>query len=134
MMGIGQALKQRSHVAMAIVVLSLCFMFNMAGRGVGDTYIVFLLPLGQEFGWSRSEMSSVYSIYMLTSGLSAPFVGVLFDRWGPKVVYSCGLICLGIGYVLASKLSQLWQFYICVGVLGGKTLAMGDAKIRKAFS
>ena len=119
MMGIGQALKPRSHVAMAIVVLSLCFMFNMAGRGVGDTYIVFLLPLGQEFGWSRSEMSSVYSIYMLTTGLSAPFVGVLFDRWGPKVVYSCGLICLGIGYVLASKLSQLWQFYICVGVLGG---------------
>ena len=104
---------------LAGLALMLGFLFNVIGRGIADTYIVFLLPLGSEFGWNRSEISSVYSVYMLSAGLSAPFVGMLFDRWGPRVVYSFGLACLGSAYVLAGSLNQLWQFHICVGVAGG---------------
>lgn len=112
-----------SDSSLAGLALLLGFLFNVAGRGVGDTYIVFLLPLGAEFGWNRSEISSVYSVYMLSTGLSAPFVGMLFDRWGPRVVYSCGLACLGGAYVLAGSLNQLWQFHIFVGVAGGMGVA-----------
>lgn len=104
---------------MALVVLLICFLFNMLGRGVGDTYVTFLLPLETEFGWSRSELSSVYSIYMVANGLSAPFVGVLFDRWGPRLVYLLGVGSLGVGYFLAGNLTQLWQFHLCIGVAGG---------------
>jgi len=104
---------------MALVVLLICFVFNMLGRGVGDTYVTFLLPLETEFGWSRSELSSVYSIYMVANGLSAPFVGVLFDRWGPRLVYLLGVGSLGLGYFLAGQLTQLWQFHLCIGVAGG---------------
>ena len=104
---------------MALVVLLICFVFNMLGRGVGDTYVTFLLPLETEFGWSRSELSSVYSIYMVANGLSAPFVGVLFDRWGPRLVYLLGVGSLGLGYFLAGNLTQLWQFHLCIGLAGG---------------
>jgi len=104
---------------MALVVLLICFVFNMLGRGIGDTYVTFLLPLETEFGWSRSELSSVYGIYMVANGLSAPFVGVLFDRWGPRLVYVLGLACLGLGYFFAGQLTQLWQFHLCIGVAGG---------------
>jgi MFS family permease len=104
---------------MALVVLLICFVFNMLGRGVGDTYVTFLLPLETEFGWSRSELSSVYSIYMIANGLSAPFIGVLFDRWGPRLVYLLGVAFLGLGYFLAGQLTQLWQFHLCIGVAGG---------------
>lgn len=111
--------RRLSDSSLAGLALLLGFMFNVAGRGVGDTYIVFLLPLSAEFGWNRSEISSVYSVYMLSTGLSSPFVGMLFDRWGPRVVYSCGLACLGSAYVLAGSLNQLWQFHLFVGVAGG---------------
>lgn len=104
---------------MALVVLLICFVFNMLGRGIGDTYVTFLLPLETEFGWSRSELSSVYGIYMVANGLSAPFVGILFDRWGPRLVYVLGLVCLGFGYFFAGQLTQLWQFHLCIGVAGG---------------
>ncbi len=105
--------------AMAAIVLALCFVFNMLGRGMGDSYIVFLLPLGNDFGWSRSEVSSVYSIYLIVVGLSAPVTGWMFDRFGPRVVYALGFASLGAGYFLAGGLTQLWQFQLCVGVLGG---------------
>ncbi len=110
---------QLPDAKMALVVVLICFVFNMLGRGIGDTYVTFLLPLETEFGWSRSELSSVYSIYMVANGLSAPFVGVLFDRWGPRVVYLLGVASLGLGYFLAGNLTQLWQFHLCIGVAGG---------------
>ena len=110
---------QLPDAKMALVVLLICFVFNMLGRGIGDTYVTFLLPLETEFGWSRSELSSVYSIYMLANGLSAPFVGVLFDRWGPRVVYLLGVASLGLGCFLAGHLTHLWQFHLCIGVAGG---------------
>lgn len=108
-----------SDGALALLVLFICFALNMAGRGIADTYVAFLLPLETEFGWSRSGISSVYSIYMLANGLSAPFVGVLFDRWGPRVVYTTGLAVMGSAYAMAGTLTELWQFHFCIGLAAG---------------
>ena len=104
---------------MSVVVLVVCFMFNLLGRGIGDAYVTFLLPLETQFGWSRSEISSVYSIYMLANGFSAPFIGILFDRMGPRIVYALGFSSLGLGYLTAGSLTELWQFHLCIGVAGG---------------
>jgi len=104
---------------MPVLVLLLCFLFNLTGRGVSDTYLVFLLPLGSEFGWHRSQMTSVYSALMVVSGLASPLVGMVFERFGPRVLYGSGLVLLGTGHFLAGQLQQLWQFYLCISVLGG---------------
>jgi MFS family permease len=91
----------------------------MFGRGLGDTYAVFLLPLERDLGWTRSELTSVYSIYLLVNGCTAPFVGLLFDRLGPRWVYGTGMASLGAAMLLAGGLTQLWQFYLFIGVLVG---------------
>jgi MFS family permease len=91
----------------------------MFGRGLGDTYAVFLLPLEREFGWSRSELTGVYSVYLLVNGFTAPLVGLAFDRLGPRWVFGAGVVCLGAAFFLASKLVSLWQFYILIGALVG---------------
>jgi len=91
----------------------------MFGRGLGDTYAVFLLPLERDLGWSRSELTSVYSIYLLVNGCTAPLVGLLFDRLGPRWVYGTGMASLGAAMLLAGGLTQLWQFYLFIGVLVG---------------
>ncbi len=108
-----------SDAKMAVIVLLLCFFLNMVGRGVADTYVVFLLPLEKEFGWSRSSISSVYSIYMLSNGLSAPFSGMLYERWGPKVLYLSGLAVMTAAFMLAGQLTSLWQFQLCIGMGAG---------------
>jgi len=80
---------------------------------------VFLLPLEREFGWTRSQVASVYSIYLLVNGGTAALVGLVFDRLGPRWVYGAGTALLGTAFVLASGVSSLWQFYVCIGVLVG---------------
>ena len=91
----------------------------MFGRGLGDTYAVFLLPLEREFGWTRSGLTSVYSVYLLVNGFTAPLVGVAFDRLGPRWVYGAGMSCLGAAFFLAGGLTSLTQFYLFIGVLVG---------------
>jgi len=100
-------------------VLGACFALNLLGRGLGDTYTVFLLPLERDFGWTRSQVASVYSIYLLVNGGTAALVGMVFDRLGPRWVYGAGTGLLGTAFLLASAVTSLWQFYVCIGVLVG---------------
>jgi MFS family permease len=96
----------------------------MLGRGMGDTYAVFLVPLEREFGWTRSQVTGVYSVYLLVNGFTAPLVGFVFDRLGPRWVYGAGVVCLGTAFVLASTLATLWQFYLFIGVLVGMAVSL----------
>ena len=91
----------------------------MFGRGLGDTYVVFLLPLEREYGWTRSQLTSVYSIYLLMHGFTSPLVGLIFDRIGPRWVYTTGLAFMCAAFFLAAGLSNLWQFYLFVGGMVG---------------
>ena len=50
---------------------------------------------------------------------------VAFDRLGPRVLYLFGFCCLGLGYVLASQATSLWQIGVCLGFLIG----LGSASI-----
>lgn len=107
------------HTRTALTVLAICLLLNLIGRGTADTYVVFLLPLEQDLGWSRSKMTSVYSVYLLVNGLTAPAIGYFFDRLGPRVVYGCGMAALATAYLLASQVQDPWQFYAAVGALTG---------------
>lgn len=119
-----------STPARALGVLALCFFFNFVSRGIGDTYMVFLLPLQSQFGWQRAQMTSVYSTLMLVAGLASPVAGLVFERFGPRVLYAGGVALLGAGYLIASQATQLWHFYVGIGVfvgLGGGAVGMVPA-------
>ncbi len=111
--------KIATHARTALTVLGVCVVLNMIGRGTGDSYVVFLLPLERDLGWTRSQTTSVYSIYLLVTGLSSPIVGMLFDRWGPRVLYTGGMAALAGAFLLAPQVQTLWQFYVTVGAMTG---------------
>jgi MFS family permease len=81
-------------------------------------------PLEREYGWTRYQLTSVYSVFLLVSGFAAPLIGILFDRIGPRLVYSAGIACIGGAYLAASSLDQLWQFYLLIGATVGVGVAM----------
>src|SRR3982750_35541 len=77
-------------VRIALTVLALCFTLAVLGRGLGDSFTVFLKPISESFGWDRAQIVSVYSLTWLASGLTPPLVGPLFDRSGPPPAFSPG--------------------------------------------
>src|SRR6202790_1218947 len=107
----------------ALNVLALCFMLSVLGRGLGESFTVFLKPISEDFGWDRAQVVSVYSLTWLAGGLMAPLVGRLFDRSGPRTVYALGLALLGGAFLTAAHAQALWQFQLSVGLCVGLGIA-----------
>jgi MFS family permease len=114
----------RPAASTAALVLVIAFACNMVGRGVADSFMVFVLPLSEEFGWKRAQVSSVYSAFLVITGLAAPLTGMLIDRWGPRVVYPLGMVLLASACLVAAHLSRLWQFQLVIGLAAGLGVSM----------
>ena len=107
----------------ALNVLALCFALSVLGRGLGESFTVFLLPISESFGWDRAQVVSVYSLTALAGGLASPLIGRLFDYSGPRRVYSLGLLLLGGAFLFAANASYLWQFQLSLGLCVGFGIA-----------
>lgn len=80
---------------------------------------VFLPVLAREFHWSRGAISVAASLNLLVGGALALGVGAAGDRYGPRPVLLVSALVLGAVYMLASRLSALWHFYLLLGLLAG---------------
>jgi MFS family permease len=91
--------------------------------GIMYSYGVFFKQLTADFGWSRAATSGVHSLFMLSHGGLAIFMGWLVDRAGPaKIMAFCGFAA-GLGLVLTSRISALWQLYLTYGLIVGVGLS-----------
>jgi MFS family permease len=115
--------KPAKPARVALNVLALCFTLSVFGRGLGESFTVFLKPISESFGWDRAQVVSVYSLTALAGGLAAPLIGRLFDRSGPRAVYSLGLLLLGGAFLVAAHSQYLWQFQLSLGLCVGTGIA-----------
>src|ERR1700736_4853976 len=113
------ALRPPKSERVALGVLALCFALSVLGRGLGESFTVFLKPISESFGWDRAQVVSVYSLAALAGGLASPLVGRLFDRSGPRAVYALGMLLLGGAFLIAAYSQQLWQFQFSLGLCVG---------------
>ena len=100
-----------------MVVVALIIQVAMSATNFA--FGVFFKPLITEFGWTRAMTSGAFSLSWIVQGLLAIVAGVLTDRVGPRIVMTlCGFF-LGLGYLLMSQVSAVWQLYLFYGVITG---------------
>jgi MFS family permease len=94
------------------------------GVGAMLSLSIFLQPMSESMGWSRTGISTVALINWLCMGAGAFLWGALSDRVGTRTVLLLGGALLGLGLVSASQATTLGQFQLFFGVLVG--LASGS--------
>ena len=105
-----------------VMVISGMFVIFTACN-INYSFGVFIKPLIDRFGWSRTSISLAVTIRSITSGITSPIAGHLSDRYGYKVFILIGIFIIGLGYLLLSRINNLWQLYLFLGVFGGISTA-----------
>jgi MFS family permease len=101
-----------------VVAIAGCIIIA-AAQNTQYAFGVFLKPLINQFGWSRTAISGCVTIRSILGGSMSPISGALSDRYGPKKLIFVGVLIVGLSYLWASRLSSLWELYLTLGVLTG---------------
>jgi MFS family permease len=97
------------------------FVSGMAGFGLPAYYPSFI----ETFGWSRTKIALSYTILNSTSGGMALLWGSVIDKRGVRLVLTIGTVCAGLGYLLFTQMTALWQLYAIVVLFGTGYSSMG---------
>ncbi len=95
------------------------------GSGIGSGVSiwgasVFVLPMTEELGWSRTAFFSAFAVRAVVVGVTAPVVGPWLDtRHGPRLMATGGAVVMAGSMALLTYTEDLWQFLLLYGVLGG---------------
>ena len=120
-----QIRKNEPRLFYGYIVVVAAFLILMMTLGLYMVFGVFFKPLQAEFGWSSAMTSGAFSLSVIISGVLGIVMGGFTDRFGPRIVMTvCGFL-LGLGFLLMSQVSALWQLYLFFGVIMG--IGMGGA-------
>jgi MFS family permease len=75
------------------------------------TLSVFLVPMTQEFGWSRGFFSGAVSLGGICAVVMSPLAGRIIDRYGSGMVLAIISTIAGICGIGLAGVSQQWMFY-----------------------
>ena len=71
----------------------------------------WFVVLEQQFGWNRAQLSLAFSLTRAEGTVMGPVAGYLVDKVGPRRMVLSGLLVMGVGFLLFSRVNNLWQFY-----------------------
>jgi MFS family permease len=78
---------------------------------------LFVKPLQEEFGWSRTGIGAVQTIGRLVEAVVAPLIGPVVDRYGPRLLMPLGALIVGSAMLAVTQATNLWQFYLFRGLV-----------------
>ncbi len=107
---------------MLAIAFFCCFIhggYGMYGFGL------FVSHLQKDFDWSRGAIMTAFTICSLIGGFTHPITGRLVNRYGAGKVIAAGSLAMGLGFILLSRMNNIWNFYAGYAIIGVGLSAIG---------
>ena len=101
------------------VIVAAGALLGCAAIGAMFSLPVFLAPMTEATGWSRTGISSAMTIAFLAMAVGSIVWGTVTDRFGPRAAVLSGSILLAVSLALASRSRSLIEFQLVFGLLIG---------------
>lgn len=109
-----------------IVALATLAVF-VSGPGQTYTVAVFLDPILEDLGWSRTLVAGLYTAGTLTAAIAVIGVGRLLDRLGGRVMLTGAAILFGLAAIGMSRVTvpaHLYAGFAAIRILGQGSLTL----------
>lgn len=84
---------------------------------------VFIVPINEATGWSRTGISAAMTIAFISMALGSMGWGILSDRYGPRIVVLTGSVLLAASLYALGFVTSLPAFQFIYGILIGGSMA-----------
>jgi MFS family permease len=103
------------HYAWFVAAAGLVTLVTAAGFRA--TTGVLIVPLQEEFGWSRATIGFAVAINLVVYGLGGPFAAAFVERYGMRRVITVAVLGITAGAGLSTLMTAPWQLDILWGVV-----------------
>src|SRR6516225_1643429 len=103
----------------AWIILAVTFLVVVVTAGVRATPSVLIVPLEEEFYWSRATISFAVSVNLLLYGAIGPFAAAVMDRFGARRTMILALAATAATVALTPAIHEPWQLVLLWGVVVG---------------
>ena len=104
---------------LAWIVAGVTFLTLLGASGFRSAPGVLIVPLEEEFGWSRTVISAAVSVNLVLYGLAGPFAAAAMNRFGIRRVVVTALAFVAAGSALTVPMTAVWQLVLLWGVVVG---------------
>ena len=109
----------RTRLHYGWVVAAVTFAALLVSAGIRAAPSVLIVPLENEFHWSRATISLAVGVSILLTGLVGPFAAAMMDRFGVRRTMALALALTAVGVALSPMMRQSWQLILLWGVVVG---------------
>jgi MFS transporter, OFA family, oxalate/formate antiporter len=113
------------------LVLGIICMASVANLQYGWT--LFVLPIQNQWGWSKAEIQVAFSIFILLETWLVPFEGAIVDRIGPRWMVLAGGIATFLAWFINSRATSLGELYLGGAIAGFAAGAVYGTSIGNAL-
>src|SRR3954453_2225101 len=106
---------RRGHYAW--VGAAVGFVAVIPAGGFRATVGVLIVPLQDEFGWSRATIRFAVAINLVVYGLGGPFAAAFVERYGVRRVITAAVLGISVGAGLSTLMTAPWQLDVLWGVV-----------------
>ena len=117
--------EEKQGIYYGYIIVTAVFFILIACTMTMYSFGVFFKSIEQEFGWTRVMTAGAYSLYAGLNGSLAIIMGGLTDRFGPRLVLTGSGLLIGTGFMLMSRIADIWQFYLFYGVVVALGMSAG---------
>ena len=93
--------------------------------GLIYAWSLFIEPLETEFGWLRSQTSTIFTISVATVSLGMIVAGALESRFGHRIITFAAAAMIVFGFVASAFCHSLIEIFIYYGVFVGLGVGIG---------
>ena len=101
------------------IVVGITCLVLLTSAGIRSTPGILMVPLEEEFHWSRATIALAVSINLILYGCIGPFAAAVMEKFGIRRSVLCALALVGIGVASTSLMQYPWQLILMWGVLVG---------------